>query len=241
VVERLGAIWVKRAGAPAAFPRIDVEGWFVVGRFRHLAHAPLELVLDNFTEVEHTGPTHLLLGYAADRMAEVESETTLEDDRVRVFNVGPQRPMPGPVHALYGVPRDAWFVDDWTTWFSPVHTVYDQYWVDPKTRERVSDALRIAVFFNPVTPDTTELFTLAYSNAAPWRRAGLNAVLLPITRLLVDVEVRRDTRVLGQLADKSAAIEGNRLGRFDKGLVAARRRIDRIYRGLPEGEVARGP
>jgi vanillate O-demethylase monooxygenase subunit len=240
-VERLGAVWVKRAGSAAAFPRVDVEGWFEVGRFRHVARAPLELTLDNFIEVEHTGPTHLLLGYPADRMAEVESRTTVLDDRVRVYNVGPQRPMPAPLHALYRVPRDAWFVDDWTTFFSPVHTVYEQYWVDARTREPVSDALRLAVFFNPIGPDETELFTFVYSNAKPWGRAGLNALLVPVTRAFVDIEVRRDLRMLASLADKRAAIEDNRLGRFDKGLVAARRRIDRIYRGLGTPETTRAP
>ncbi len=231
-VERFGAVWVKRAGAPAAFPRFDVEGWSAIGRSRTVAKAPLELTLDNFTEVEHTGPTHLLLGYAADRMAEVETKTTTFDDRVRIYNVGPQRPMPRVLHALYRVPSDAWFVDDWTTYFSPVHTVYDQYWVDARTRERVSDALRIAVFFNPVSAGETELFVFAYSDAAPWGRMGLNQALLPMTRMLVDLEVQRDTRLLASLADKSPTIEDNRLGRFDKGLVAARKRIDRIYRGL---------
>jgi vanillate O-demethylase monooxygenase subunit len=230
-VERLGAVWVKRADAAPAFPRWDVEGFFEVGRFRHVAKAPLELTLDNFVEVEHTGPVHLLLGYPADRMADVETQTTIHEDRIRVYNIGPQRPMPRLVHALYQVPPDALFVDDWTTYFSPVHTVYDQYWVDATTRERVSDMIRIAVFFNPISPDETELFTFVHSDAAPWRRAGLNAVLYPFTRALVEVEVRRDTRMLSRLADKRPALEGNRLGRFDKGLVAARMRIESIYRG----------
>ena len=230
-VERLGAIWVKRASAPAAFPAFDVEGWFPVGRFRHRAAAPLEITLDNFIEVEHTGPTHFLLGYPAERMAEVECETTLSDDRVRVYNAGPQRPMSPLLHALYKVPAGAWFVDDWTTFFSPVYTLYDQYWIDPQSRARASDTLRVAVFFNPVGPDETELFTFVYSDSAPWARLGLNALLYPVTHAFVEVEIRRDLRMLSQLADRRSGIEGNRLGRFDKALLAARRRIDRLYRG----------
>jgi vanillate O-demethylase monooxygenase subunit len=241
-VERLGAIWVKRAGAPAAFPRVDTEGWFEIGRLRHVAPAPLEVTLDNFTEIEHTGPVHLLLGYEAERMAEVESKTTIEDDRVRVYNAGPTRPLPAVVRALYRLPADSWFVDDWTTFFSPVHTIYEQYWIDPHTRECVSDALRVAVFFNPRGPAETELFTFAYTDAQPWSRGGLNGALLPLTRILVDLEVRRDMRMLGLLADASPSIEDNRLGRFDKGLMAARRRIDAIYRGMSakESSLVRG-
>ncbi|MFT3766848.1 MAG: Rieske 2Fe-2S domain-containing protein [Minicystis sp.] len=235
VVDRLGAIWVKNAGAPAAFPRVDVEGWFEIGRFRHRAPAPLEVVVDNFTEVEHTGVTHALLGYEADRMAEVETVTTIEDDRIRVYNEGPQRPIPAAIRALYQIPKNGRFIDDWTTYFSPVHSVYQQYWIDPATRAQVGAALRIAVFYNPVSDQETELFTFAYARAAPWERGGLNAILLPASRAFVELEVRLDCRMIGRLADKRPSLDGNRLGRFDKGLVATRKRINRLYRGRPDG------
>jgi vanillate O-demethylase monooxygenase subunit len=234
VVERLGAVWVKRAGAAAPVPRYDVEGWLEIGRFRHRAAAPLELTVDNFTEVEHTGSTHAFLGYEEHRLSEVETTTTIEDDRIRVYNVGPQRPIPALVRAMYDIPGDGLFVDDWTTWFSPVHSVYDQYWIDPVTREPRGQALRIAVFYNPISAGETELFTFAYARSAPWERGGLNALLMPSSRLFVELEVRLDCRRLGQLADKRPSLEGNRLGRFDKGLIAARKRIDRIYRGRAE-------
>lgn len=237
VVELQGAIWVKRAGAPAAFPRVDVEGLTPLGRFRHRAQAPLELVVDNFTEVEHTGRVHALLGYTDDRMAEVETETTILDDRVRVYNVGPQRRIPAPIRALYEIPKDGLFVDDWTTSFSPVHSVYDQYWIDPVTRAPTGQALRIAVYYNPISPGETELFTFAYARANPWERKGLNALLLPASRAFIELEIRLDCRMLGRLADKRPSLEGNRLGRFDKGMIATRKRIDRIYRGRPEASL----
>jgi phenylpropionate dioxygenase-like ring-hydroxylating dioxygenase large terminal subunit len=234
-VERLGAIWVKSAGSAAAFPRFDTNGYFEFARLRRLVKAPLELVVDNFIEVEHTATTHAVLGHDLDRMAEVETRTTADDDSVRVYNVGPQRRLPRVLHALYGIPRDVHFVDDWTTWFSPVYTVYDQYWIDPTTRARVKEAMRIVVFFNPVSPVETELFTFGYTDAPPWGRLGLNTLLFPLTRAFVHLEVTRDQRMIEQLADTGVTIQGNALGRFDKALLLARRRIDRIYRGRREG------
>jgi phenylpropionate dioxygenase-like ring-hydroxylating dioxygenase large terminal subunit len=231
VVERGGAIWVKRADVAAVFPRVDAEGWYEIGRLRRVAEAPLEVVVDNFTEVEHTGVIHALLGYPTERMSEVRTETTIGDDRVRVYNEGPQRPIPKPVAALYQIPTDGLFVDDWTTYFSPVHSVYDQYWIDPKTRARVGEALRIAVFYNPLSRDHTELFAFAWAQAMPWGRWGLNALLLPVSRVFVELEVLLDCRALSRLADKRPSLEGNRLGRFDKGLMATRDRIERLYRG----------
>ena len=234
VVERLGAIWVKRQGSAATFPRFDVAGHSPVGRLRHTAPAPLEVVLDNFIEVEHTPTTHALLGYPSDRMHEVETKTTVTDDSVRVHNVGPQRRLPGPVYRLFGITPDLWFVDDWTTYFSPLYTVYNQYWVDPTTREQVRPALRIVVFFNPVGPKETEIFTFAYTQASLLDRFGLNLLLFPLTRAFVDLEVRRDCAMLAGMADGRTGLEGSTLGRFDKALGACRKRIERIYRGNPE-------
>ncbi|HSO00573.1 MAG TPA: Rieske (2Fe-2S) protein, partial [Candidatus Nanopelagicales bacterium] len=184
-VERYGMIWVKGAGVAAVFPRLDVDGWFPVGRLRHVAKAPLELVLDNFTEVEHTATTHVFLGYPLDRMAEVETVTTLGDDAIRVYNEGPQRALPRVIRTVFRIPEDARFVDDWTTRFSPVHCVYDQYWLDPKTRERVGDALRVGVFFNPRGEEETEIVSLAWSSVAPWRWLGLGAAHALVARKLV--------------------------------------------------------
>jgi vanillate O-demethylase monooxygenase subunit len=237
VVERLGAIWVKRQGSSSTFPRLDVSGHTPVGRFRHTAPAPLELVLDNFIEVEHTGSTHALLGYPVDRMSEVETKTTVTDDAVRVYNVGPQRRLPAPIYPLFGITPDLWFVDDWTTFFSPLYTVYDQYWVDPSTREQVSEALRIAVFFNPVGPSETEIFTFVFTQASLASRFGLNLLLFPMLRAFVDLEVRRDCAMLAGLADGRTGLEGSALGRFDKALGACRQRIERIYRGKPRGSL----
>lgn len=235
VVERLGAIWVKRQGSAATFPRFDVAGHSPVGRLRHTAPAPLELVLDNFIEVEHTPTTHTFLGYPRDRMDEVETRTTITDDAVHVHNVGPQRPLPAPLYKLLGTTPDLWFVDDWTTYFSPLYTVYNQYWVDPTTREQVREALRIVVFFNPVGPSKTEIFTLAYTQASLLDRYGLNLIMFPVLRSFIDLEVRRDCAMLSGLADGRTELEGSTLGRFDKALGACRKRIERIYRGKQAG------
>jgi phenylpropionate dioxygenase-like ring-hydroxylating dioxygenase large terminal subunit len=230
-VERLGAVWIKNAGTAAPFPAFDVSGYHEIGRYRHRAKAPLEVVLDNFIEVEHTGNVHLFFGYPTERMAEVESEVTITDATVRVYNRGPQRPLPPLLGKVFRIEAGDAFVDDWTTYFGPVYSVYDHYWIDPRSGERRPDALRIAVFFNPVSPTETDLFTFAYSLQPPWGRYGLNLLMRPLSRRLVDLEIRRDVELVSKLADQSPSLKGNALGRFDKALVAARKRIDRLYRG----------
>lgn len=230
-VERDGAVWVCRRGASPRYPKLEVEGWWCFARHRVRVEAPLELVLDNFIEVEHTPTTHLVLGYALDAMPEVRTETTLTDDAVEVYNEGRQRPLPGALRAMLELQRDDLFVDHWVTRFSPIYTVYEQYHVDPATRAARPTRLRIAVFFNPVDEARTELVVLGYVSQPPWGRGGLNAVAFPLVRALLLEEVRRDKVMIESLADLRPSLQGASLGRFDKALVASRARIARIYRG----------
>ncbi len=234
-VERHGAVWVRASGSTEAFPFIDVGGHTLIGAARERANAPLEVVLDNFIEVEHTSEVHLLLGYRRDDMARVETETTVADDSVRVWNHGPQRPLPWPVRKLFDIPEGAYFVDDWVTRFSPVHTVYEQYFLDGPHGRRVSDALRIAVFFTPVTDRETDLVVLAYTSASSWERPLLSALRLPSMLALVRIEVGRDRKLLDAMRDAPVALRNRPLGRFDQAPVAARKLIDRIYRKRDAG------
>jgi vanillate O-demethylase monooxygenase subunit len=129
-------------------------------------------------------------------------------------------------------------VDEWTTYFSPIYTVYDQYFVDPHTRARTSDLTRIGVFFNPLDAANTEIFVMVYSNASPWAHWGLQTARHLLLAAFARIEVALDARLLGTLADKRTVIKGNQLGRFDKALLATRERIDRIYRGRSAPEDA---
>jgi len=230
-VQRHGAVWVKAAGVTARFPDLDARGHHRVGVLRRRAEAPLELVLDNFTEVEHTGQVHALFGYETSRMHEVTTRVTSTDDGVRVVNQGPQRPLPPGLRPLLGLRRGDHFVDDWTTRFSPVHVVYDQHWVDPSTGERRPDSLRVAAFFNPVDSQTTDLVVFVFMNRSPMRRFALNLLLSRLLVRFVDREVRLDLDALAKLADLRTDLRGRKLSRFDKVLVEHRRRLEREYRG----------
>lgn len=229
VTERLGAIWVKNAASDAAFPSYDVSGHHLICDLRRRVRAPLEVVLDNFIEVEHTGHVHAFLGYETARMHEVETTFDIGDDYVSVDNRGPQRPLPAPLRALVQIDPTDRFVDAWTTWFSPVRTVYDQYWIDATTGERRPNWLRIAVFFNPIDEATTDLFVFAYASQPPWGRRGLNLVIEPLMRRLVATEVDRDVALVERLGPEAVELRGKALGRFDKALTAARKRLARLY------------
>jgi vanillate O-demethylase monooxygenase subunit len=101
-----------------------------------LISAPLELVLDNFTEVEHTSSVHALLGYDINDLSDVEVKLETSETSVRLYNKGKQKELPFFLENFLGIEKQDFFIDDWTTYFSPVYTVYDQYWIDPKTKKQ---------------------------------------------------------------------------------------------------------
>lgn len=226
-----GWIWLRAAGSSSQFPQFDVPGYNFVGTLRHEMNAPLEIVLDNFTEVEHTPTTHALLGYDLSRMTEVETKVEATDDSVRVFNGGPQKKISPFIEFLFGIKTGDRFVDDWTTRFSPVYACYDQYWSDAATQRPKGVRWRIYVFFNPLDAEHTELVTFPFIK--PPDRSWRNWFLFkPTLRWLVDREITLDKHMVESLADKNPAIDGMKLSRFDKTLGLHRGRIDRIYRGL---------
>jgi len=230
VEERHGAIWIRPQVSEADFPELDHEGFDYVATQHYRIDAPMELVLDNFTEVEHTGTTHAMLGYDPTRMPEVSVEIESSDDRVRVINEGPQKHLPWLVEKLFGARTGDIFVDDWTTYFSPVFTQYEHWWKDPATGESRPEHLRTFVFFVPESTEVTQLFVLAYARSGRWGAFAQKYFLTPIIKRLLKLEVELDIGIIESIADKDPQLSGMRLSRFDRVLGLNRSRISSIYR-----------
>lgn len=227
-LERCGAIWVKRRDSHATMPQwtrrldIDITLSATVG-------APLELVMDNFSEVEHTPTTHAFLGYRQQDMPHVTTELKLTEDTVRVVNIGPQKPMPAIVRRLIGFSPGDPFVDDWTTWFEPPHAVYDHYWLNPGTGEPRADRLITAVHFNPVDARTTQVMSFTTAHGPRSANVFWRLALRPAMRAIVGLEVARDQAMLERLADHGTELKGRKLSRFDKPLAENRKRLNAKY------------
>lgn len=230
-VARHGALWIRRSGSTAAFPALDAMGFRQAGVLFHQARAPLELVLDNFCEVEHTPVVHDLLGYEA--LDDVEVKTTATADEVRVYNVGPQKPIPAALGALFRIRPGDRFVDEWVTRFSPVHCIYDQYWLDGATGARRPSRLRNAVFFVPEGPRLTRLVTFVFADSPVWRIPILSGLTRLVALTTITREIALDARLLARMVGVDPALAGMKLGRFDKAIGLNRARLDALYRGGP--------
>lgn len=231
VEERHGLVWVKARGSRAEFPRVEAPGFLHIATLQHTIPAPLELAIDNFNEIEHSGTVHDTFGYDLDRMHEVKVRFEPTDTSVRVVNVGPTKRI-HPLFALpLGVRRGDLFHDDWTVHFSPVHNVVDHWWTSPDgSRERMV-RWRLYIFFVPVDDRTTRITSITYARSRyPGPGGGLRLVRWLFRREL-DRELKADAAMLAHLADYDTGIDGMKLSRFDRVLGLTRDRIRSIYRG----------
>ena len=237
--EAHGFVWARRARADTVFPTIAADGFVPVNPLEQMLNVPLELALDNFTEVEHAATVHKYVGYALSDMHLVRSVVTHSDDAVQIKNAGPQKPVPNVVRMMFGVPRDAEFHWEWETRFSPVMTTYDEFWTLHGSDQQVGVRGRICVFFIPVDKETTRLVVFP-SFRLPWT-STVNRVCLMfrgIARQMVRFEIAQDAKMIDQLADKNPDITGMKLSRFDRPLALHRERLQRIYRQIENSKPA---
>ena len=232
VVEAFGAIWVKSKHCAAEFPRLDAPGYLPICTLRHRARAPLELVLDNFSETEHTPTTHAAFGYELARMSEVQVRCESAETTVRVMTTGPCKPLGRLLNFLIGVRPGYWFNSHWTTYFSPVYLAIDHWWSDPATARESKVRWRVYVFLTPIDASRTDVMTFAYARSAWPGPAGALRLFRWLMRKHLAKEIGFDVDILDGLASYETGLEGMKLSRFDRVLGLNRERIGRVYRGV---------
>jgi phenylpropionate dioxygenase-like ring-hydroxylating dioxygenase large terminal subunit len=236
-LERHGVIWVKSADSQPEFPpfpTLETDGYFHLCTLHHQVQAPLEVTVDNFCEIEHTPTTHAFFGYELDRMPEVQVKFETTERSVRVINHGPPKRIAWPYRLLLGIHANDLFYDDWTTYFSPVYSVYNHWWADPATGKENLVRWKLFIFFTPRDESSTSLTTFVFTKSRYPGPAGCMRAVRWLLHRKIDHEIRLDKRILEGLADQSGDIEGMKLSRFDKVLALNRERINRVYRGLGE-------
>jgi phenylpropionate dioxygenase-like ring-hydroxylating dioxygenase large terminal subunit len=226
-----GLVWIKSRDSSPVFPSINPDNYFPICTLEHFVPAPLELAVDNFNEIEHSGTVHDTFGYDLDRMSEVQVRFETTDDSVRVTNSGPTKRINRLFALMLGVRRGDIFHDAWVTRFSPVYSVFDHWWTSPDGSREARVRWRLYIFFVPQDDRTTRVFSVAFAKSRYPGPAGGLRLFRRLMRHQIDREVRADVSMLDHMADYDTGIEGLKLSRFDKVLGLTRERIDRIYRG----------
>ncbi len=231
IFESLGWLWLAREGTSAtALPALAADGWDFVGAHSQRAAAPLHVVVDNFSENEHTPYVHDRLGWTEEDAAKVRVETRCEGDRTEVTYLAPQRA--SRLLPLLSIRSGDELRNEWVTRFSPIYSIYTLSWRDPRTDEPRPYSLRVGVCFVPATERATDIVSFMFSRATG---------KLSVPRRVIDAaafamgwkEVWDDARWVRHLADTQRGFEGMRLTRFDKPLSHNRKLADALYYGTP--------
>lgn len=231
-----GLVWVRRKGSETAFPTLDAQqlGFQPMVTMRHEMDAPLDVVLDNFNELEHTATTHLVVGFSLEDMSQVVVDIEPAADHVKIHYHGPCRDYPWVFRKWLGIRRRAVFHVDGQTRYSPVYTYGDYHWVDQHTGRRSWVTVRNVHLFAPVDDHRTTVFTLGYMRLDRPRWNFLLPIVGSFMRRSYRQEVDEDKRMIDNLADKQTDLAGLKLSRFDRVLGANRERVERLYRGRAE-------
>lgn len=232
VREEHGVVWLKTAGVEAVFPEFKPDGYYQLCASKFVAEAPLELALDNFSELEHSASTHILFGYDLDRLPEMKMTVRADDRHTYVVTTGPHKKMHWLPKMLMGLKTDGEFTSDWKTSFSPVYSVFDHTIVDADTRKPAKVKWRLCVFFTPIDAMNTRLTVIVFTKSSYPGPNGCIRGVKPILTRMFESEIKLDLDILKNMADKNPLLAGMKLGRYDKVLALNRERINRVYRGL---------
>ena len=231
--EASGAIWIKATANNEHPPTLAMDGWTLVDPVSTRMRAPLELVLDNFSEIEHSVTMHPVFGFDPARASEAIVELETRDDSVTVRNRGPAKMPPFDIRLGLALRRGDYFQSNYTFRFDPPRSSVTHIWSDPHSGKERKLKYHLHFYFVPEDATTTTVVTF-----------GLLKIDWPVFRHLtgemswlfqrkIRQAVDEDAFIVENLADKSPDIAGMKLSRFDTILGLTRERLRRIYYQLP--------
>lgn len=234
--EAFGAIWVKARGGNGTLPALAGDGGDFVGAVFNKVRAPLQLVLDNFSEIEHTVVAHPHFGFDHQRAAEAVVEIDATDDTVTVRNRGPAKMPPLDTRLAVAIRRGDQFHSDFTFRFDPPRSAVTHRWTAPDSGAERMVKYHVVHYFVPNDESTTTIATFGFLTIRWPLFRHLGRQLGWLFRRKLRQTVEEDALLLGNLADQSSSLEGMKLSRFDSILGLTRERLQRIYYGAPTGE-----
>ena len=230
--EAAGVIWIRRPGSGVALEAPAVPRMRFTGAVFYTVAAPLELVLDNFSEIEHTVTMHPDFGFDRHRAAEASSTLETSDASVTIRSSGPAKMPPLDTRITGGIRPGDRFHSDFTFRFDPPRSNVRHFWIDSREERPRPLEYRLVHYFVPLDAETTSIVTFAFLDI---RRPLFRVLSRPVGRMFrrkLHRTVAEDARIVENLADKSTALEGMKLGRFDAILGMTRERLTRIYYGV---------
>lgn len=226
IAEHHGWLWIAGTHTSCdVLPLLGADDWSFIGSYALRAEAPLHVVLDNFSEHEHTPFVHGRLGRREGDTARITVDARCLPDRTEVTFTATQRA--SALLPLLLVKRGDTLVGESVTRFSPVHSIYTLSWRSPEGRRRPF-SLRAAVCFVPETDRRTNIVSFLFSRL-DGRRLLPRRVRDTLALALGWKDIRDDARWLRHLATTPPGFEGMKLTPFDEPLAHNRALTESLY------------
>ena len=191
--------------------------------------APLQLVVDNMTELEHTGTVHKQLAFGIDDYETVETRCRHDDDSVTIFYRGRQRSLPLYLSLLMGLRRGDVYVQTASVSFTPPCASYQIHWTAGPGGSTRAFGMRFVNYYTEVSAERTSLFSFVYWKIAGTWMQAIPHLARPLFCRLVSAELDRDKAIIERMPKDQASLDWFQLSRFDGPLVATRKLMARHY------------
>jgi phenylpropionate dioxygenase-like ring-hydroxylating dioxygenase large terminal subunit len=224
VAERYGAVWIKERGSDAALPDLNFPGFNILSVHDCDFNASVELLLDNFSEVEHTATAHWVFGYDPKHVGMMRNETIVTDQSVTIESSGPQKHIPWWMRFGMAARTGDTFEVRQTVYYHPLYSTYDWWWVDPATGQERPDRFKEVAFFHHVGQGRSRLFSFHLWNRPNTGLLGFNRLARFVASQIVRYEIAIDRWLLENVHDEGNG-RSRRLGRFDRVVTETRKRL----------------
>ena len=160
--EAYGYVWVKVRGAAAEFPEFDAAGYTWIGVVHEQTPSPLELVVDNFNELEHAGVNHTTFGFDQELLSQVRVQIESSDAQTYMLTKGATKPGLLITRLFIGYRTGFLFCSDTRTFYSPVYSRIDHWWETPDGAREARVRWRVYLFYVPIDDDRTDVVLFVY-------------------------------------------------------------------------------
>jgi phenylpropionate dioxygenase-like ring-hydroxylating dioxygenase large terminal subunit len=225
VTEHHGMVWLRAEGGRGEMPALQFEGYRPIACLQHRLAAPLSLLLDNMTELEHSATVHSVFGFELERLHEVRTDARQVADGIDIDYEGPQRRLPAYLQWATGIAGGDRFVQRAQVRNTPLRATYDLEWFDSDSGRRRPLSLKFVIHFDETGTDAAAQTTFVFARAdTAWARQVLRCFSF-VLRHHIDRELRADIQLVESLRLESDAATTGTLGRFDRPLVMRRRAL----------------
>lgn len=229
--EKYGFIWIANADVPEeSFPEFTVPGYELIGSFTSMFNAPLKVVLDNFSEIEHAFQVHTFIGPSKQKPGDtLNFSVDIEDDKTFGYLSCKYRTLPFFMRWFFGIKKNDLYHNDWIFKFNPLHGSYSNYWTDPTETQKRPVSFIITSFLVPVNKTEVKVQVLVQMSINNKLLKLIAPVLKWSTMLITKFEIKADCDIAAFAPEDAEDGSHWRLTYLDKQIMANRKRMDSIY------------